>query len=513
MSAPPRFCSDRWSQAVIGIAVLASVAFALQSFVLIDATSLWRDELSTAYKVYQPSLSFLFEYLRTDSHPPVYYAALWWLGRQFAETSFLLRCFSWFAYVVGGGLMVLQAWLLARASGLRRPAGALALALLLAFTSPFPVRYSIEAKGYAFLVALLALGLLTRQQVLLGRGEPRWSALATYGGALAMASATHYYGFFYTLSLLAVDGLAAWRSPSEFILPRLKLCVAATLGIFPVIVWIVLVVDRANAGRAISWIGPPDFSLLEDVLAKFMGPFPLVKLVLFIAVLAVLMRSGMVVRRRSRPLDLSIGWLDISGLLAGFWMVAAVLLLSFSNPIAFARYFIVLLPALVVWLSCELMLLEPQGRGGRFLLSMAMLVWIVLAWGQSFEGLRGSGSEAGPRESSNFRAVSLAAASYELRYGLTPRHLTTSDRLLVVDGHLQAHRPPWREIFLLRGAPLPEQTFVLAATGGDRVLQRKFEPLLRMVKARGCNCRDLLTQPFVRVLACQPPALPAPSVP
>ncbi|MFM2080802.1 MAG: hypothetical protein RLZZ219_1484 [Cyanobacteriota bacterium] len=500
---------ERWSQGLAGIAVLAALAFVWQSFALIDATSLWRDELSTAYKVYQPSLSFLLDYLRRDSHPPVYYVALWGLGRQLTESAFLLRCFSWFAYVFAGVLMGLQAGLLARASGLSRPAGALALALLLAFSSPFPVRYSIEAKGYAFLVALLSLGLLSRQQVLLGRGSPRWAALASYGTALALAAATHYYGLLYALALLAVDGWAAWRSPAQFALTRFRLCMGSALASLPVGAWIVLAVDRTDAGRATSWIGPPEFGLLEDVLVKFIGPYPLPKLVVVMVVLALLLRSGLLVRRL-QPAGLNLSWLDVSGLLAGIWMVVVVVLLSFWKPIAFARYFIVLLPGLVVWFSCQLMLLEPRGSGGRFCLWTAMIIWIILAWTQSFEGLRASGADAGSRESSNFRAVSLAAAPFDLRFGLAPRHLTTSDRLLAVEGQLPAHRPPWRDPSPLREGALPAQTFVLAATGSERVLARKFAPLEEQLQARGCDCRDLLDQRFVRVLTCQPPTLPLP---
>ena len=50
--------------------VLVCAAFALRSLGLIDATSLWTDELYSVGKSFQPSYGNLLIQLRQDTHPP-----------------------------------------------------------------------------------------------------------------------------------------------------------------------------------------------------------------------------------------------------------------------------------------------------------------------------------------------------------------------------------------------------------------------------------------------------------
>ncbi|MFM7313087.1 MAG: hypothetical protein ACKO0M_07980 [Cyanobium sp.] len=504
---------------LLALALVVSAAFACRSLLLIGATSLWRDELSTAYKVYELSLPSLLTYLGSDSHPPLYYVLHWFLGRQLAPTAFLLRVVSWLAYAAGGVLMAVQAFRLARASGLRRPDRALALALLLAFTTPFPVRFSIEAKGYALLVAWLALALLCRQGVLLAGRRPRAPVFVGYGLALSLAASTHYYGLFYAAALLLLDGWLALRRRVSPDGRRWALAVAAGLAMLPVGGWILFAVNGADAGRATSWIGMPEFGLLEDVLARFLGPWPLPKLIVALTLLVWLQRSGRLSWQGHAALSHPSGasasdlrWLDVSGLQAGLLMSAGVLTVSFWKPIAFARYFIVLLPPLVVWLSCQVARIEPQGRRLRLLLSVGLSLWLLLGWSQSFLGLTRSGSQPGPRENSNYRAVALAAAPWRERYSLTPRHLTTMDRLLAAEGLLPVGREPWRPIRELTDAAagrppvLPAEAFVVAATGGESLLERKFQPFIDRLRARAVRCEAVgAVQPNVHVLVCQGP--------
>ena len=58
------------------------------------------------------------------------------------------------------------------------------LAALLAFCSPYPVRFAVEGKSYALLVLLVALGWWWRRR--------RW--LPGDGLAVAAAAFTHFYG-------------------------------------------------------------------------------------------------------------------------------------------------------------------------------------------------------------------------------------------------------------------------------------------------------------------------------
>jgi hypothetical protein len=295
---------------------------------------------------------------------------------------------------------------------------------------------------------------------------------------------------------------------------RLKLVLGGLLAILPVALWICFAVDRSGAASAISWIGAPDFALFEDLLSKFLGPMPLPKLLAALLLLGWLLRSGWLAYRRPAadgPASPALAWLDCSGLQAGLVMTALVLGVSIWKQITYDRYFIVLLPSIVVWLSCQLASLEPRGRGSRLLLWILLGVWVVVFWTQSFLDLRPTADGLDAREDSNYRAVSLLAAPYELRYGLAPRHLTTSDRLLAVEGLLAGGRRPWRDPKALfdPGQVAPTSPFVMAGTGSPRALKRRFEPLVKRLKAGRFQCRDLAPDhPFVRVLECRPPRLP-----
>ena len=163
------------------VAALVAAAFALRTLLLIDATALWSDELYSVGKSFQPSPLALLEMLRQDTHPPLYYGLLWSWGQLVGQTPVSLRLLSWLAYLAGGGVMVAQA--VALADGRR---SVLPLALLLAFCSPYPVRFAIEGKSYALLVLLVALAWWWRRAE---RSVP-------YGVMAGLAGLTHFYGLF-----------------------------------------------------------------------------------------------------------------------------------------------------------------------------------------------------------------------------------------------------------------------------------------------------------------------------
>ena len=140
--------------------VLVCGVFALKALGLIDATSVWSDELYTVSKSFQPDYGALLAMLRQDTHPPLYYSLLWLWGAAVGQSAVSLRLLSWLAYGLGAVVMVAQARQLAPPSHRQR---AMALSALLAFCSPYPVRFAIEGKSYALLVLLVALGWWLRQ--------------------------------------------------------------------------------------------------------------------------------------------------------------------------------------------------------------------------------------------------------------------------------------------------------------------------------------------------------------
>ena len=65
---------------------------------------------------------------------------------------------------------------------------------------------------------------------------------------------------------------------------------AALIGAFPVLAWMAYAADYLFSTRVGSWIGPPDSSLFEEILARGLGLWPLPKLALILALRVVLRR-------------------------------------------------------------------------------------------------------------------------------------------------------------------------------------------------------------------------------
>ena len=459
----------------ITLALLIAAAFALRTLWLIDATALWSDELYSVGKSFQPSLVDLWSMLRQDTHPPLYYTLLWGWGQLIGQSPISLRLFSWLAYLAGGGVMVAQT--LALAQGSQR---VLPLALLLAFCSPYPVRFAIEGKSYALLVLLVALAWWWRRQQ-----RPTF-----YGVSAALAGLTHFYGLFLLLATAAWDG---WQR-------RRRLALAGLLAALPALAWIAYAADYLFSSRSGSWIGAPDFALLEETLARGLGLWPLPKLALLILLIWGLRRWG--------GLD-AFHWperavLDRSGLIPSGLMVIGVVLVSFIKPLAFSRYFVVLLPAVVPVLALQLS--QPRfSSSGRRVACAAVLILLLSWWGPGFAEL--DPVAGGVREQDQFRLISQRTSGLAERYSPRARLLNLSDRMELAMGRIPPDSDPWGDgddlAQRLNRPPLPPDLW-LASSGPRPGLNRKLEPLVQQVERIGFSCRERAPDlSHARLLQCR----------
>ena len=471
--------------------VFVCAAFAFKALLLIDATSLWIDELFSVGKSFQPDFSALIDWLRQDVHPPLYYTLLWLWGGAVGKTAFSLRLFSWFAYVLGGLLITLQARLLVPE---RSRSKAMVLAALLAFCSPFPVRFAIEGKAYALLVLFIALGWLLRRRCIHQQSSP--VSLVGYGFAVAAASLTHFYGLFVFFAAGAWD---VWRR-------RWRLGGVVFLSLIPSFAWVTYSSSFLFGSNAGGWIGRPDFALFEDTLARAIGPWPLPKLLLLLFVLWGLHRWGFQNADpdfKNQSLN-RFALMDDSGLTASALMVVGLVAISFVKPMAFSRYFVVLLPSVIPWLASTGAQLPLNRRGGTVAVMFSVIV-LVLWWHQSFLGI--NGVLGGSRESDNFRAVSLLTAGQRERYSPRPRLLQFSDQVQLASGRIAVDPAPWGGPYdlnrRLQQRPLPEEVW-LATSGPEQTLPKGLLPLESEAAQAGFSCEALDASPaFTRVLRCQ----------
>ena len=261
---------------------------------------------------------------------------------------------------------------------------------------------------------------------------------------------------------------------------------AALLGALPALLWIIYAAGYLFSPRAGSWIGAPEFALLEDSLARALGIWPLPKLLLLALSFLMLRRWGGLepVAWGDRRL------LDRSGLIPSALMVLAVVGVSFFKPLAFSRYFVVLLPAAVSALAV-LFARFSLNRAGRRCVAVVLALMLSSWWWDGYAEL--ASGPGGVREQDQFRMISRLGEGLNERYSPRARLLNLSDQMELAMGRITAPAVPWMDrdaLFQrLSQRPLPEELW-LASSGPPPSLERKLKPFLQLVEQSGYQCLD-----------------------
>ena len=208
----PRSRSSSWG-------VVAVVAGAVLRFATTSA--LWLDEALTV-NISRLAPGDIFEALRHDGHPPLYYLLLHGWMELFGSGDHAVRALSG----VFGLLTIPLAWVAGRRRG-----GPLLGWIMVTFValSPFAVRYSDEARMYSLVMLLTFAGYLLVDDVL-RRGREDWWRL----GAIALVTAALLYSHYWALWLVAAAGLLAlalaWRGTGPLRPRALKVAGALVVG-------------------------------------------------------------------------------------------------------------------------------------------------------------------------------------------------------------------------------------------------------------------------------------------
>jgi hypothetical protein len=203
-----------------------------------------------------------------------------------------------------------------------------------------------------------------------------------------------------------------------------------------------------------------------------------------------------------RWLDMDL--LDRSGLIPSALMVVGVVLISFFKPLAFSRYFVVLIPALVPVLA--VLFGEARlNRGGRLFAGAVLVIVIGSWWGPGFAEL--DPGLGGVREQDQFRRVSQQTVGFPERYSPRARLLNLSDRMEQQMGRISTPKTAWGDHSALRQRLLitPHPAVIwLASSGPEQALLRKLNPLQQEVEQVGYRCLDRSEGlSHGRILQCQ----------
>src|SRR4051812_48581978 len=180
-------------------------------------SDLWADE-ALSVNIAKLPLDDLMSALRHDGAPPLYYLLLHAWMRVFGSGPASVRAMSG----VAGSLTLVPMWFIGRRLDERRRRLALApvdspdvvawSALLLLALSPFAIRYSTEARMYALVMLLVAVGYLAVVRAL---DRPRLGRLAVVAVVTGLLFYTHYWSFPLLVVAFVTVAAIAWRRPAE----------------------------------------------------------------------------------------------------------------------------------------------------------------------------------------------------------------------------------------------------------------------------------------------------------
>ena len=481
---------------IILTAVLSGFS-ALGILSVINTRSIWADELSTIYKTVELNTPQMINYLRTDAHPPMYYLTLQRWFTFFEPSTTSLRLPSWINYLVGGILMTIQTFQLGRNESNQRAWKAACLGALIVFSSPFALRFSIEGKGYSLMVMLIAAGLLCRQNFLTSNKQCQYRKVYLAGTciSLAFASLTHYYGLFISISIVLADCIKIFMTKGSHQEARVNIFISEIIACLPSIFWAFTNLSHLSSGRGIGWIGKPDYGLFESILANYIGPFPIPKIIILGISLWIFRQNNLISFQQTSPNFIGkYSTLDLAGAPAGALMIFIVIAISFVHPIAYSRYFIVLIPIIAPLSALYIARIKPNNTITLFILLSALaLIWTI-AQNDTFGAFSTNKYEASANKSSNYRAMSMLTANDTHRFTSNRiGHANTSDLVAKLDNNIKTMPiGSWKSIShsdLNRPNSLPD-TMVVAATG--RPYEKILVSTVEKLKNNGftCNIRD-----------------------
>ncbi|MEA3245941.1 MAG: hypothetical protein U9Q74_07265 [Gemmatimonadota bacterium] len=265
--------SGRRGNARVALVVVLA-AFAVLRLVALTRYPLWTDETWTLDSTGADLRRMLRAFADDQTHPPLFYLALWVWRRIVPETLAWLRLLPCLIGIATGGT------LLALARRAHFTARAAALAVILGAGSGILVAYSAELRSYALLALLGVVSLTAWLRTREGTGREGLTVLTAVNILLVW---THYFGAF----IIAAEWCdAALRKRSRLV----AMTMSAAISVASLAPWAAYVAHRAGITgtrlEMVAWLKPPRAADLLDVPLAAIGGSPWLALDLVVVVAA-----------------------------------------------------------------------------------------------------------------------------------------------------------------------------------------------------------------------------------
>lgn len=329
----------------------------------IDNQSLWIDELFTM-NISNPnnSFGFIYDFLKNnDPHPPLFYFLAHTFLLLFGFSSLTLKGLSAFVGILG----VFSAYFLGKEL-VNKEVGI--LTTFLTAINYFHIYYSQEGRMYSLFFLTTCIAILSFSKFL-RKMNKKTMVFFIIGSTLMIY--THFFGVFLLISLYIIIVTSIIKS--KHFLATLKYLI--TSGLITLVLYTpAIIIIFSNPDRDVFWIKAPNLKTFEFMFKEFFGySSATVFLIIVLLVLSIIIFS---IRRKNNSVNNNIFNYSLKII---FVTISITILLSLlysylKLPIVVSRYFICILPLILVLISITIYKLR-----NRYVKLIAISVFFVLS--------------------------------------------------------------------------------------------------------------------------------------
>ncbi|BAY09681.1 glycosyltransferase family 39 protein [Calothrix sp. NIES-2098] len=220
---------------------------------------IWNDEYATIDKISQPSISEMFQLLKEDVHPPLYYILLYFWGK-ISKTEEFLRIFSIVLNLASLGVVTIWMKQYSRLASV--------LTGIYLTTSPIILRYSQELKAYSLLFFATSIAFLFASRAI---DKPeKYSGYIGLSFSLSVAVATHLVGIMLIPAILGFMTIMAliYRKNIQFIKVAITIIIPCLIFGYFKLYWLNELQQIQNTWW---WMPPIDWHLLSSTSKYVFG--------------------------------------------------------------------------------------------------------------------------------------------------------------------------------------------------------------------------------------------------